>query len=135
MRARRVPLTVLVIAGAGMSLGLYGCISERGGVTGPVAGGECRVPVTSPAVGTVLVAVQNFTFLPGDLRVKRGTTVTWVNCEPAGIDPHSTTSDVGRWDSGTVSPGNTFSVTFDESGTFTYHCVPHPFMRATVIVE
>jgi plastocyanin len=124
------------IAGcATLLLGLCGCFSERGAELPTSATGDCRVPVASPAVGTVLVAVQNFTFLPANLRVPRGTTVTWINCEPAGIEPHSTTSDVGLWDSGTVSPGNAFSVTFDESGTFTYHCVPHPFMRATVTVE
>jgi plastocyanin len=25
--------------------------------------------------------------------------------------------------------------TFDQAGTFAYHCTPHPFMRGTVIVE
>ena len=29
----------------------------------------------------------------------------------------------------------TFSYTFDDAGTFTYHCTPHPMMVGTVIVE
>jgi plastocyanin len=29
----------------------------------------------------------------------------------------------------------TFSYTFDDAGTFTYHCTPHPMMVGTVIVQ
>jgi hypothetical protein len=39
------------------------------------------------------------------------------------------------WDSGLKSPGESFSFTFNEKGTFSYHCTPHPQMKGTVIVE
>ncbi|MGH7718943.1 MAG: hypothetical protein ACREON_08905, partial [Gemmatimonadaceae bacterium] len=96
----------------------FACFSERQDVTGASGTGECRIPLDARVVGTVVVAIQNFTFLPADLRIRRGTTVTWVNCEPGGIDPHSSTSDGGVWDSGLIPPGGTYSRTFDVVGTF-----------------
>ena len=41
----------------------------------------------------------------------------------------------GNFDSGDIVPGETFSYVFDQSGTFNYFCIPHPFMEGTVIVE
>jgi plastocyanin len=79
--------------------------------------------------------MRNFTFQPGELRVRRGTVATWVNCERADLDPHTTTSDDGAWSSEFLQPGASFSRRFDEPGRFEYHCIPHPFMRGTVVVE
>jgi plastocyanin len=116
-----------------------GCFSERtheGGPVGPISG-ECRIPVSSPIVGSTgaIVAIRNFSFHPATITVKPGTTVTWINCENEGIDDHTSTSDDGVWDSPFLEPGQTFSHTFGAAGTFDYHCIPHPSMRAMVIVE
>lgn len=87
--------------------------------------------VTGPAV-----AIRNFAFSPDTLRIATGSQVTWVNCESPQVEAHTTTSDEGVWGSGLLSSGDTFVRTFDEAGTFPYHCVPHPnTMRAVVIVE
>lgn len=122
-----------------VSFGLVaGCFSERthGGPAGPVSG-DCRIPIDSPIIGTTgtLVAIRNFTFTPATVRVKPGTTVTWINCEPEGIDAHTSTSDAALWESPFLEPGATFSHTFGATGAFAYHCVPHPFMQGVVIVE
>src|SRR5689334_6305047 len=93
------------------------CVSERqkaGGPTGTVEG-DCNIPVGSPIIGSTqaLVAIRNFSFNPDTVHIKRGTTVTWVNCENVGIDAHTSTSDTQRWQSPFLSPGATYSHTFD----------------------
>ena len=71
-------------------------------------------------------------YLPGTLTVAAGTAVTWVNQD---VVIHTVTSDVGLFDSGSMRPGDRFSFTFTTPGTFTYGCLPHPYMRGTVVVN
>jgi len=78
------------------------------------------------------VEISNFAFSPNSLTVPAGTTVTWTNKD--GIT-HTSTSDQAVWDSGGISPGQSFSVPFNTPGTFTYHCNIHPGMTATIIVQ
>jgi plastocyanin len=78
------------------------------------------------------VSIQDFSFNPGQITVAPGTTVTWTN---EGPSPHTTTADDGSWDSGTLQQGEDFSFTFDEPGTYTYHCTIHPDMTASVKVS
>ena len=118
---------------------LGACISEHqpaGGPTAPAIG-ECRIPVGSPVIGATqaLVAVRGFAFTPDTVRVRAGTTVTWVNCEPDGVDAHTSTAAGGTWESPFLPPGSTYSHTFEGAGRFDYFCVPHPFMRGVVVVE
>jgi plastocyanin len=114
---------------------LAGCFSEKTatGLLPPT--GDCAIPTA--AAGTVVIFIQNFTFIPEQVTIKRGTKVTWVNCEAAGSDSHSSTSDAGIWDSPSIPVGSVFTRTFnDATGTvFNYHCTPHPFMKGTVDVE
>ncbi len=70
-------------------------------------------------------------YLPGSLTVAAGTTVTWVNQD---VVIHTVTSDVGLFDSGSMRPGDRFSFTFTTPGTFTYTCIPHTYMRGTVVI-
>jgi amicyanin len=80
------------------------------------------------------VAIRDFSFQASEVRVKVGSSVTWVNCEPEGT-PHTSTSDQGAWESPLLAPGETFTRTFDTPGVFPYHCAPHPFMVGSVTVE
>ncbi len=67
-----------------------------------------------------------------ELRVKVGTTVTWTNDDD---QMHTVTDAGGSFDSEFLMPGDTWSHTFDDPGEFEYFCMPHPWMRAKVIVE
>ena len=69
------------------------------------------------------VSIRDFSFSPSAISVKVGTTVTWTNNGPSA---HTTTSDGGAWDSGTLGAGGTFQHTFMQTGTFGYHCTIHP---------
>jgi plastocyanin len=133
----RLTLTNSITA-ALVALLVVACISERQSTTGPsVANGNCRIPVGSPLIGTTraFVAIRNFAFGPDTLRVVAGTTVTWINCDEEGTESHTSTSDSGLWESLFLAPGDFFSYTFEDPGQFPYYCVPHPFMRAVVIVQ
>jgi len=68
-----------------------------------------------------------------DLTVAVGTTVTWTNAD--SVD-HTVTSDTGiELDSEMLSNGDKFQHTFNEVGTFAYHCSVHPSMKGTVTVK
>jgi plastocyanin len=97
-------------------------------VTAPVPVAE-EVEAAAPAAATVTIA--NFAFDPPALEVAAGTTVTWVNQDPA---PHTATAADGAFDTGQLDEGQTASQTFDEAGTFAYRCNFHPEMLGTVVV-
>ena len=48
---------------------------------------------------------------------------------------HTSESDGDALSSPLLEPGELYSRTFDEAGSFPYHCGPHPGMRATIVVE
>lgn len=130
MKARLAVLTALcggVIAIA--------CFSERGAGPGTSSAGECSVPISVIDSMHYIVAIRDFAFQPDSISVPAGATVTWVNCEQFGVEPHTTTSDGAVWDSPDINPGQRFSHTFPAQGSFPFHCTPHPFMLGKVVVE
>jgi plastocyanin len=59
--------------------------------------------------------------------------VTWTNNDSVA---HTVTSDSnGLLNSPTLSPGDSYSFTFPNSGSTNYHCNIHTMMRGTVIVQ
>jgi plastocyanin len=116
---------------AGLAAGiLAGCFSERE-ATAPVEG-VCSFPLGEGVPGSTIVVINRFAFGPADVRVRAGERVTWVNCD---LEPHTSTADGGQWASPLLAPGDGFTQTFPTTGEFSYHCAPHPFMTARVIVE
>lgn len=79
-----------------------------------------------------LVKITNFAFNPKSITIKAGESITWKNSDLVG---HSATADDNSWDTGVFSQNESQTVTFEESGTFSYHCSPHPFMKGVVVVE
>ncbi len=75
---------------------------------------------SGPAI--VTVAMRNFTFEPKTLKVKAGTTIIFVNYDTA---KHTVTSDTGKFDSGDIDPGKSFTLKLDEPGIYPYYCVFH----------
>jgi len=78
------------------------------------------------------VTIADFTFTPATITVNQGDTVTWNNNGPT---PHSATANDGSFDTGILKKGETSSHTFSQPGSFSYFCKPHPFMKATVVVQ
>jgi plastocyanin len=84
-------------------------------------------------IKTASVGIKNFLFNPVTLTVKTGTKVTWVNDD---VVSHTVTSDSGNvLNSGTLSPGQSYSFTFTSEGTFNYYCTLHPMMKGKIIVK
>lgn len=129
----------LLVGSIGAGAIVLACFSDRG--AGPVnSAAECQVPVTVIDSLHYIVAINNFAFHRDSIRVPVGATVTWVNCEPQGTEPHTTTSgtpgnDDGVWNSPELNPGDRFSHTFPAQGAFPYHCTPHPFMIGKIVVQ
>jgi len=93
----------------------------------------------------VQVSIRDFYFEPSELVIEPGTTVQWVN---EGATQHSVfaTNPAGRFRSGTLNPGESYTYTFPEQfpntgpdsssvipGTYRYYCEFHPdLMKASV---
>ena len=89
-------------------------------------------PSTEIKSGEADVSIENFTFNPNDLKIAKGTKVTWTNNDST---THNVTSDNGSLKSENIEPGNVFAFTFENTGTFSYNCSIHPQMKATVEVQ
>lgn len=94
-------------------------------------------PSPSPSGATVTMVsgarmMGASAYNPNPINISRGTTITWVNNDTA---PHDATSDSRSWNTGTIGPGGSASVTFETAGTFPYHCTIHPNMIGTVNVQ
>jgi plastocyanin len=76
-------------------------------------------PTDSVLSGEVSIYLQDNAFHPQQLTVKVGTTVNWINRDPAF---HSVTSDTGLFKSSLLTVGQMFSYTFDQPGTYPYYC-------------
>jgi plastocyanin len=87
---------------------------------------------SAAAQGAASVSIVDFAFDPGLVTVDAGATVTWTNQGPS---PHTVTADDGSFDSGTLDAGGTFSFTFTNAGTVSYHCTIHPNMVGSVVVS
>jgi plastocyanin len=76
--------------------------------------------------------MKTMAFAPNRIEIPAGGTITWTNNDPL---VHTVTADDGSWDSGAIEPGKTWSHTFTEPGEYAFHCTPHPFMKAIVVVR
>jgi plastocyanin len=79
----------------------------------------------------VRTASYTYAFSPTMLSVRRGAALTVSNTTAA---PHTVTADGGAFDSGTVSPNTTITMTFATPGTYPFHCQIHPYMTGTLTV-
>ena len=75
--------------------------------------------------------IIDYDFTPRRVTVPSGTTVTWQN---TGSVLHTATDVKDGWDTGDLLAGQSGSVTFNNAGTLTYYCTPHPWMVGQVIV-
>jgi plastocyanin len=117
------------------------CGCESNSLTAPSA-----VPVVQPKVSAVAASgpevkiveppfrqPQEWTYTPVEISVKLGTTVVWTN---TGAVAHTVTADDAQaFDSGTIHPKATFTLTSKAAGRFAYHCTFHPWMKATLVVS
>jgi len=132
----------------------HGAIAEldfavgSGQTAAPTTSAPSEAPATSaapvasaaPAGGGGGTAVQvvadsgnGGAYKPDPVKVKVGDTVTWTWVDDSAS--HTVTSDDGKFDSGLLSKGGTFSQKFTAAGTVKYHCAVHPQMLGQVDVQ
>ncbi|MCL6524645.1 MAG: cupredoxin family copper-binding protein [Thermoflavifilum sp.] len=78
------------------------------------------------------ISIYGYAFSPASLTVTKGTTVKWTNNDPV---THTVTDDNGKFDSGNLTSGKTYSYTFNDTGTYHYHCSIHTNMKGTITVQ
>jgi len=77
-------------------------------------------------------------YVPTSVSINTGDTISWSNDDTAA---HTVTSGTpaegpdGVFDSSLFMAGATFDVTFDNSGSYDYFCMVHPWMVASVQVN
>ncbi|MDA4128206.1 MAG: plastocyanin/azurin family copper-binding protein [Thaumarchaeota archaeon] len=133
---RMIPLSsVLAVVTVGFVLGgvMIGILAG-GQVTALVASSNAKADITIVSGAANSGTQQPFT--PGNFTVKVGGTVTWVNKDTTTHTVTSTSVPSGAktFDSGNLPYGLSFSVKFDQPGTYQYYCSIHPSMKGTIIV-
>lgn len=81
------------------------------------------------------VSIQNMQFTPPQVTIAKGGTVTWTNNDSITHTVVDDLSNVGGPSSGDIAPGQSYSFTFNKTGSFQYHCSIHPSMRGTIVVN
>jgi plastocyanin len=91
-------------------------------------------PDDAGAATGLSVTIKNFAFDPTELNINMGDTVTWTNDDSV---PHTATQKPSGsgFQSGTLSPGDSFSFAFEEAGEFDYFCEFHGNMAGKIIVS
>lgn len=121
---------VLSAAGddAATSSGAVVAPAQNEGGDGPsaVASGEDA----SAKQTTHEVAMRDIKFVPKQISVDVGDTVTWRNEDSVA---HNAIADDGSFESGNFSEGETFSATISEAGTIPYVCTLHSGMKGTIV--
>lgn len=80
------------------------------------------------------IRAAGFKFTPAVLRVKQGTKVSWNNADFVAHGLVLRAPD-GTETTRALSRGGNISSVLDQKGTYTYRCLPHPFMTGSIRVE
>lgn len=132
-------IAVLVVIGAGVGVGMWLLGTQNAPpspATDQVVLRNSGQSAQDPAIGEVSVHMSGSKFVPETVTVKKGTKVTWVNDDSM---QHNVVADEAitgglPLQNNLLNKGASYSFTFDTVGTFDYHCVPHPFMTAKIVV-
>jgi amicyanin len=89
-------------------------------------------PNNAGAAPMATVGMDHSTFIPSEITVAPGTTVTWVNNEAM---PHTVVDSNKGFRSKTLVKDAAFSFTFTAAGDYDYVCSIHPNMKGKVIVK
>lgn len=128
-------MVILFLAGAGcgtvmpeanVNLPETNAAADTSPVEGKIPFGDIGY---QPVAASAEVKMENFSFYPPEVTIKKGGKVTWTNRDPVR---HSVTGD--GWQSELLDKSQSFSQTFDKAGIYQYHCTPHPGMTGKITV-
>lgn len=87
---------------------------------------------TKKEAETVEIKIENYSFGSSEITVSAGTKVKWINKDAVA---HTVTSNEDKFDSGLFGEDKEFSYVFNTPGNYGYFCIPHPKMKAKIIVK
>jgi len=88
------------------------------------------------------VTVKNYQFDPQFLTIPQGANVTWINQDSSSgayggstsIQHQITSNNSAFAQSPPLNTGDKYTVQFNQTGTFPYHCAIHTYMTGTITV-
>jgi plastocyanin len=109
---------------------LAGCGSSSSSrsSSGPSAAG------TAGAGGAAKAAadqIKNYAFIPASITVRAGARVVFTNRDATA---HTATATDRTFDTGTLKPGQSRTVTLSKPGTYAFYCQFHAFMQGKITV-
>ena len=131
------------VTGQGGGYATNATMTGAGNATNATATGASGANTgTSVSIASGSSSLTDTAYQPNPIQVSVGNTVTWTNNDS---QPHTVTSGSnGQPDnkfnsspnfSPLLNPGQTFSFTFTQAGTYPYFCMLHPNMVGTVSVS
>jgi plastocyanin len=129
---RKLPIIIAIVVVLGGAITIVAVNHDSSNNMNMNMSSSASSQSTAKPVATNSVVLTNYAFSPSVITVKVGTKVTWTNKDDVH---HTVTADSGTGPaSSDFGQGQTYSYTYTKAGTFTYHCVLHPYMHGTVVV-
>ncbi|MFQ5782144.1 MAG: plastocyanin/azurin family copper-binding protein [Nitrosopumilus sp.] len=123
-------VSVLVITGLSLSNNSVEVIEEQD----VIVKGDVIMPTKVSRPGCEEI---DRCYVPSQIVIEKGQKVTWINEDSAfhSVTSGSYDAPTDLFDSGHLDPSESYTLTFDEEGTYDYFCTLHPWMKGQVIVE
>jgi plastocyanin len=133
-------LLALILACLALGLVVAGCGGDDDDDDGGGGGAsQTEEPAGGGGGGGTQVGMENIQFVPKDVTVDAGETITFTNDEAVAHDVHKTSGpgkDFASGPTGGMQEGDTFELTLDEPGKYEYVCDVHaPGMAGTITVK
>lgn len=126
VKKRSIIWIIVILAILILGIGAYFMFNNNYGT--PVNDTTNNNQTTIP--GTI--SIQNLAFSPATITINKGDTVTWKNNDST---IHNVVADDNSFNLEEMVAGGSASYTFNNEGTFSYHCSIHPYMTGVIIVK
>jgi plastocyanin len=87
----------------------------------------------------VAIVLEGIAFIPEKIQISKGTKITWTNEDSVihyvNTDGHPAHTYYPEMNSKALNKGDTYSITLNTPGIYTYHCSAHTNMKGSIIVE
>ena len=129
MFPRRTVLPVLLLALTGVACSSSTDYGSGGG------GGTFTPPTADVLIVSMARNLTTTAFNPNPFTIAVNGSVKWGNGDR--YDTHHIRADGANpaFESGNLAPGATYTFTFAQAGTYSYHCTIHPNMVGSIVVN
>jgi len=125
-------VALLALAALLAGCGASSSSSSSSSSAAPTKTTASKTTASGVASAHVTVSISNYAFHPATITVAPGSTVSFTNHDQTA---HTATSNKPAFDTGTVQPGASATVTLKKPGAYPYYCQFHAFMHGTIVVK